>query len=29
MFDLVNLPEEEEYIKAALIGSVIHLAKDA
>jgi hypothetical protein len=29
MFDLVNLPEEEEYIKSSLIGSVIHLAKDA
>lgn len=29
MFDLVNLPEEEEFIKLSLIGNVIVLAKDA
>lgn len=29
MFDLVNLPEEEEFIKNALIGNVIKLSKDA
>ena len=28
MFDLVNLPEEEDYIRSALIGNVIILAKD-
>jgi hypothetical protein len=29
MFDLVNLPEEEDYIRESLIGYVVHLAKDA
>jgi len=28
MFDLVNLPEEEDYIRASLIGNVVTLAKD-
>jgi hypothetical protein len=29
MFDLVNLPEEEDFIRVALTGNVITLAKDA
>lgn len=29
MFDLVNLPEEEDYIREALVGNVIKLSKDA
>jgi len=28
MFDLVNLPEEEDFIRSSLIGNVITLAKD-
>ena len=28
MFDLVNLPEEEDYIRSALIGNIMILAKD-
>lgn len=27
MFDLVNLPEEEDFIRTALIGNVIYLSK--
>jgi hypothetical protein len=27
MFDLVNLPEEEDFIRDALIGNVLKLAK--
>lgn len=26
MFDLINLPEEEEFIRSALIGNVIRLS---
>ena len=29
MFELVNLPEEEDFIRDALIGNVIKLSKDA
>jgi hypothetical protein len=29
MFELVNLPEEEDFIREALIGNVIRLSKDA
>lgn len=29
MFELVNLPEEEDFIRDALIGNVIRLSKDA
>jgi hypothetical protein len=29
MFDLVNLPEEEDFIRNALLGNVIRLSKDA
>lgn len=29
MFDLVNLPEEEEFIRNALIGNVLVLSMDA
>lgn len=28
MFDLINLPEEEEFIRSALIGNVIRLSMD-
>ena len=28
MFDLVNLPEEEDYIRDSLVGNIITLAKD-
>jgi hypothetical protein len=27
MFDLVNLPEEEDFIRDALVGNVVRLAK--
>lgn len=29
MFELVNLSEEEDFIREALIGNVIRLSKDA
>jgi hypothetical protein len=29
MFELVNLPEEEDFIRDALMGNVIRLSKDA
>jgi hypothetical protein len=29
MFELVNLPEEEDFIRAALVGNIIRLAKDS
>jgi hypothetical protein len=29
MFELVNLPEEEDFIRDALMGNVIKLSKDA
>jgi hypothetical protein len=29
MFELVNLPEEEDFIREALIGNVLKLSKDA
>lgn len=28
MFELVNLPDEEEFIRNALIGNIVRLSKD-